>query len=115
MSKGVSKTIIIGNVGKPPEEFENGVGCRWPVAVNESWYDKTTKQKREHTEWFNCVAFGRLATSVMTYVNKGDPLYIEGRIQTREWSENGHKRQLTELICLDVQYLKMRITANGNV
>ena len=69
------------------------------VATSEEWKDKETGEKRERTEWHRIVAFKRLAEICGQYLAKGRQVYIEGRIQTREWEDrDGNKRYTTEIV-----------------
>ena len=101
MARGVNKAILIGNVGGDPEvrHMPNGNAvANITLATSDSWKDKNTGQQQERTEWHRVVFFGRLAEVVGDYVRKGSKLYIEGRIQTREWEKDGVKRYTTEIV-----------------
>lgn len=101
MARGVNKAILIGNVGGDPEVryMPNGNAvANITLATSDSWKDKNTGQQQERTEWHRVVFFGRLAEVVGEYVRKGSKLYIEGRIQTREWEKDGVKRYTTEIV-----------------
>ena len=101
MARGVNKAILIGNVGGDPEvrHMPNGNAvANITLATSDSWKDKNTGQHQERTEWHRVVFFGRLAEVVGDYVRKGSKLYIEGRIQTREWEKDGVKRYTTEIV-----------------
>lgn len=101
MARGVNKAILIGNVGGDPEvrHMPNGNAvANITLATSDSWKDKNTGQQQERTEWHRVVFFGRLAEVVGEYVRKGSKLYIEGRIQTREWEKDGVKRYTTEIV-----------------
>jgi single-strand DNA-binding protein len=95
------KTTIIGNIGADPEVKILPSGdavANFSVAVNEKWKDKQTGEMREHTEWYRCSAFGRLAQMIGEFRKKGDLVFIEGRNKTRSWeTENGEKRYATDL------------------
>ncbi|MFA5679566.1 MAG: single-stranded DNA-binding protein [Pseudomonas sp.] len=101
MARGVNKVILIGNVGGDPEVryMPNGNAvANITLATTDSWKDKQTGQQQERTEWHRVVFFGRLAEIVGEYVRKGSKLYIEGRLQTREWEKDGVKRYTTEIV-----------------
>lgn len=101
MARGVNKAILIGNVGGDPEVRHTPNGnavANITLATSDSWKDKNTGQQQERTEWHRVVFFGRLAEVVGEYVRKGSKLYIEGRIQTREWEKDGVKRYTTEIV-----------------
>ena len=101
MARGVNKVILIGNVGGDPEVryMPNGNAvANVTLATSDSWKDKQTGQQQERTEWHRVVFFGRLAEIVGEYVRKGSKIYIEGRLQTREWEKDGVKRYTTEIV-----------------
>lgn len=107
-SRGVNKVFLLGNVGKAPEirYTPNGDAvANFSVATSETWKDKSTGQKQEATEWHRCVAFNRLAEIVEQYVNKGSKLYLEGKLKTRQWEQEGIKRYSTEIVVSDMQML----------
>lgn len=101
MARGVNKVLLIGNAGADPEVryMPNGNAVtNITLATSDSWKDKQTGQPQERTEWHRVVFFGRLAEIVGEYVRKGSKLYIEGRLQTREWEKDGVKRYTTEVV-----------------
>ncbi|HDZ57958.1 MAG TPA: single-stranded DNA-binding protein [Pseudomonas xinjiangensis] len=101
MARGVNKVILIGNVGGDPEVryLPNGNAvANVTLATSDSWKDKQTGQQQERTEWHRVVFFGRIAEVVGEYVRKGSKMYIEGRLQTREWEKDGVKRYTTEIV-----------------
>ena len=104
----VNKAIILGNVGKDPEMRQTQSGepvANFSIATSEKYKDKTGNQV-EKTEWHNIVAFGKLAGIISQYVNKGDQLYIEGKITTRKWQDKtGADRWSTEIIANQMQML----------
>ena len=110
-SRGVNKAIIVGNVGQDPETryLPDGTACTTiSVATSESWKDKNTGDQQERTEWHRCVFWGRLAEVVAEYVRKGSKLYIEGKLQTRSWEQDGIKRYATEIVAREMQMLDSR-------
>jgi single-strand DNA-binding protein len=101
MARGVNKVILIGNIGGDPEVkyLPNGNAvANVTLATSDSWKDKQTGQPQERTEWHRIVFFGKLAEIVGEYVRKGSKMYIEGRLQTREWEKDGVKRYTTEIV-----------------
>ena len=101
MARGINKAILIGNAGGDPEVryMPNGNAVtNLTLATSDSWKDKQTGQTQERTEWHRVVFFGRLAEVVGEYVRKGSKIYIEGRLQTREWEKDGVKRYTTEIV-----------------
>ena len=106
---GVNKVILIGNLGRDPELRYTQTGqavCNFSLATTESWSDKSSGDKVERTEWHRIVAWGRTAELCAQYLAKGRTVYIEGRLQTREWEDrDGNKRTTTEVNALTVQFL----------
>ena len=95
---GINKVILIGNLGKTPElKYAAGGNAilNLSLATSETWTDKNTGQKQEKTEWHRVVLFGKLAELVSKYCNKGSKLYIEGKLQTRKWTNKEGKDQYT--------------------
>jgi len=87
---GVNKVILIGNLGKDPEvrHLENGTAvANFSLATSESYKDRTSGERKTITEWHNIVAWRGLAEVAEKYLKKGDPLYIEGKIRTRQWED----------------------------
>lgn len=103
----VNKVIAIGNLGRDPEVRYTTGGdpiCNWSIACTEKYKDKSG-EKVEKTEWIRCVAFGRLAEIVGEYLAKGDPCFIEGRLQTRKYEKDGVTHYATEVIVDRLQLL----------
>ena len=98
---GVNKAIIVGNLGSDPELRHTQGGTtvvNFRVATNEVFTNKNG-ERNERTEWHRVVAFGRLAEICGQYLTKGKQVYIEGRIQTRDWEDQtGNKRYTTEIV-----------------
>jgi len=110
-SRGVNKVILVGNAGNAPEfrVMPNGNGvANVSIATSETWKDKTTGEQQEKTEWHRVIFFNRLAEIVEQYVKKGGKLYIEGRLQTRSWEQDGVKRYTTEIVASEMQMLDSR-------
>jgi single-strand DNA-binding protein len=108
MAGGVNKVILIGNLGKDPEVRFTPSGAavaNFNIATNESWTDKSG-QKQERTEWHRIVVWGKLAELCGEYLKKGRQCYVEGRLQTREWTDKeGKKNYTTEIVAQTVQFL----------
>lgn len=103
----VNKVILIGNLGRDPEVrfMPNGDAvCNFSIATTESWKDKAG-QKQEKVEWHNIVMYRKLAEIAGEYLKKGRPVYIEGRLQTRDWEKDGVKRYTTEIVADSMQML----------
>lgn len=106
----MQKVILIGNLGKDPEvkSFENGGKIvNFTVGVTERGYKtKDGKEISDHTEWFNCsVRQNGLAGVVEQYVKKGNKVYVEGKLRTREYEKDGQKKYLTELLVDNMELL----------
>ncbi len=112
MARGVNKVILIGNLGKDLETryFPNGDAvANAALATSESWTDKASGEKKEHTEWHNIVFRRKLAEIAAQYLKKGSKVYIEGSLRTRKWQDKeGHDRYTTEIIVSDMQMLDGR-------
>ena len=108
MAGSVNKAIVIGNLGKDPEvRFTPGgqAVANFSVATNESWKDKNG-QAQERTEWHRIVVWGKLAELCGEYLKKGRSAYVEGRLQTREWTDKENRRQFTtEVVAQNVVFL----------
>ena len=106
---GVNKVILIGNLGRDPELRYTQSGqavCNFTLATTESWTDKGSGDKVEKTEWHRIVVWGATAEAAAKYLAKGRSVYIEGKLQTREWEDKeGHKRQTTEIVAQNVTFL----------
>jgi single-strand DNA-binding protein len=93
--------MLIGNLGKDPETRYSPSGLaitNFNLATSETWKNKDG-EKETKTEWHRVVAFGKLAEICGEYLTKGKTVYIEGRIQTREWEDrDGVKRYTTEIV-----------------
>ena len=110
-SRGINKVILVGNAGNDPEfrVMPNGNGvANVSLATSETWKDKSTGDQQEKTEWHRVIFFNRLAEIVEQYIKKGSKLYIEGRLQTRSWEQDGVKRYTTEIVASEMQMLDSR-------
>lgn len=108
----VNKAILIGNLGKDPELRYTPSGaavCTFSLATTEKWRDKESNELKEQTNWHNIVLWGRQAETAKEYLQKGSPVYIEGRIQTRSYDDkDGNKRWITEIVGQRMQFLGRR-------
>lgn len=105
MARGVNKVILVGTCGQDPEVryMPNGNAVtNLSLATSEQWTDKQSGQKVEKTEWHRVVMFGKVAEIAGEYLRKGSQVYIEGKLQTREWEKDGTKRYTTEIV-VDMQ------------
>jgi single-strand DNA-binding protein len=101
--KTLNKVMILGRLGKDPEVrfMQSGQAvANFSVATNERTQDKDGNWQDAPPEWHRIVLFGKQAETAGNYLHKGDQVYIEGRIQTREWKDKeGQKRYTTEIVC----------------
>ena len=105
----VNKVILLGNLGRDPELRYTPGGqpvANFSIATSESWNKKDGSGREEKTEWHRIVAWGRTAELCAQYLAKGRTVYIEGRLQTREWeNKEGQKQRTTEVIANSVQFI----------
>lgn len=104
---GINKVIILGRLGQDPEMKAVGQGStvtRLNVATSENWTDKNG-QKQERTEWHRITVWGKLAELCGKYLAKGRQVYVEGKLQTRSWEDNGVKKYATDIVASTVQFL----------
>ena len=98
----LNKVILIGNLGQDPEARFTPQGtavCNLSVATNESWKDQSGEMQ-DRTEWHRVVMYWRMAETATEYMKKGQMVYVEGRLHTREWEDqNQIKRRTTEIRC----------------
>jgi len=108
----VNKVILVGRLGRDPETRYTGAGqavCNFTLATDESYRDRTgNRQKR--TEWHRIVLWGKLAEIAQQYLKKGQLVYIEGRIQSRQWEDknSGQKRTTVEIVANSMKMLTSR-------
>ena len=115
---GLNKVMLIGNLGADPEMRYTPSGAAvatFSVACNRSWTSRETGERQEQTEWVRVVTWNRLAENCSQYLSKGRPVYVEGRLQTRQWEDQqGQTRYMTEVVALDVQFLSGRGDGGGD-
>lgn len=102
----LNRATIIGNLTRDPElkSLPSGVKVvSFSVATNRVWYDQN-RQKQEATDYHNIVAFGKPAETIAQYMKKGSSIYVEGRLQTRSWDQDGKKQYRTEIIAEKFQF-----------
>ena len=108
MSGTLNKVMLIGHTGDEVKMhyFEGGNSLgRFPIATNESYTNKQTGERITTTEWHNVVVSNKLAEICEKYLSKGDRVFIEGRIKTRQWEQDGIKRYSTEIHATDMNFL----------
>ena len=103
MAGSVNKVILVGNVGNDPEirTFGNGGKvANFSLATSENWRDKQSGERKEKTEWHRVAVFNDgLVGVIERYVKKGSKLYVEGKLQTRKWTDNsGQEKYTTEIV-----------------
>jgi len=114
MARGLNKAILIGRLGKDPEIRYTQDGravANFTIATNEEWKDKNTGEKKERTEWHRIVAFGKLGEICGEYLAKGRLVYLEGRLQTRSYEQEGVTKYTTEIVANDMQMLESKNAA----
>lgn len=113
---GVNKVILVGNLGSDPQVRYTPSGqavANFNIATSERFNNKAG-EKEERTEWHRIVAWGKLAEICQQYLKKGKQVYIEGRLQTRQWEDQqGQKRQTTEIVAQTMQMLGRAGEAGG--
>jgi single-strand DNA-binding protein len=103
MAGSVNKVILIGNLGRDPETRRMNSGdavVSFSVATTESWRDKASGERKDRTEWHNVVIFNEnLGKIAEQYLKKGSKVYVEGQLQTREFTDKeGNQRKTTEIV-----------------
>ncbi|MDC9723647.1 MAG: single-stranded DNA-binding protein [Urechidicola sp.] len=115
MAGTVNKVMLIGHLGDDVKvhyfDDKNSIG-RFPLATNESYTNKQTGEKITTTEWHNIVVRNKLAEICEKYLSKGDKIYCEGRIKTRQWESEGVKRYMTEIHVVDMTFLTTKKELN---
>lgn len=106
---GVNKVILVGNLGRDPEvkrTQSNVPVANFTVATSDRWKDKNSGEWKESTEWHRVVMWRGLAEVAERYLKKGKQVYIEGRLETRKWTDSsGNDRYTTEIVASDMQML----------
>mgnify|MGYP000058098968 FL=1 len=111
MSGTINKVILIGHLGDEVKMnyFEGGNSLgRFPIATNETYTNKQTGEKVTNTEWHTLVVRNKLAEICEKYLSKGDKVYCEGRIKTRQWEQEGQKRYTTEIHVANMTFLSTK-------
>lgn len=116
MSRGLNKVMLIGRLGRDPEMRYTPSGrpvTTFSLATSRSW-NTSEGERRTETEWFTIVAWGSLAEICKNYLNKGQQVYIEGRLQTRHWDDaEGNKHSATEVVASEMIMLGERRDLNN--
>ena len=116
MSGSVNKVILLGRLGRDPESKTMGSGDKmvsFSLATTESWRDKASGERKEKTEWHNVVIWNDgIAKIAEQYLRKGSEVYIEGQLQSREYTDkDGNQRKVTEIV---LQRFKGELTMIGS-
>ena len=112
----VNKAILVGRLGRKPEQRTSQSGntiTTFSIATSERRKDQSGEWS-EHTEWHNIVCFGRTAETAATYLDKGRQVYVEGRIQTRNYEKDGQTHYRTEVVANILQFLGGRDDAGSS-
>jgi single-strand DNA-binding protein len=114
----VNKVILVGRLGKDPETRYTGSGqavCNFSLATDESYKDRNG-ERQKRTEWHRVVVWAKLAEICQQYLKKGSLIYVEGRIQSRQWDDKatGQKRYATEIIANGMKMLGSKGDSGGS-
>ena len=113
----LNKVTLIGRLGQDPEIRYTQSGsavANATIATNDYWTDKQGG-KQERTEWHSLVLWGKLADLAQSYLKKGSQVYVEGRLQTRDWEDQqGQKHYKTEVVVTTMQFLDAKISESGS-
>lgn len=104
----LNRTTLIGNLGADPVLRylpDNTPTITINLATTETWKDRTTKEKRERTDWHRVVFFNALAEVVSKYLKKGSQIYVEGKLRTRKWEDSNGVHYVTEILGQEMQML----------
>ncbi len=117
MAGTINKVILIGNLGDDVKmhyfEGGNSIG-RFPIATSESYTNKQTGEKITNTDWHNIVVRNKLAEICEKYLNKGDKVYVEGKLKNRQWEQDGVKRYATEVHVNEMTILSNKRNDDNN-
>ncbi|MDR0368718.1 MAG: single-stranded DNA-binding protein [Bacteroidales bacterium] len=115
MAGGINKVILVGHLGRDPEvrTLESGVKvARFSLATTETYKDKSGERK-DVTEWHNIVVWRNLADVAERYLTKGKLIYVEGKLRTHSWEDNGAKRYATEVVADNFTMLGSKSDGGG--
>lgn len=112
-----NKVMLMGNLTRDPELRFTGSNmpiCKVGIAVNRQWTDRNTNERKEETTFVDCTAFGRQAEVINQYMQKGRPIFIEGRLNLNQWQDQqGQNRSKLEVIIENFQFLGGRDDQGG--
>ena len=116
MNGTTNKVLLIGNLGDDVKlhhfDEQNCIG-RFPIATTESYISRTGERITE-TEWHNIVTRNKLAELCDRYLKKGDKVFVEGRIKTRKWDDNGQMRYTTEIVANSIEFLHQKLIMSND-
>ena len=109
----VNKVILVGRLGRDPETRYTSSGqavCNFTMATDSSYKNRTTGERQKLTEWHRIVMWGKLAEIGQQYLKKGMLVFVEGRLQTRQWDDkrDGSKKTSTEIVANEMRMLTSR-------
>lgn len=114
----VNKVILVGNLGQDPEVRRMGNGdpvVNLSIATSERWIDKASGEKKERTEWHRVVIFDEgIARVAEQYLRKGSKVYLEGKMQTRKYEQNGVEKYTTEVVLQRFKSQLLMLDTNGS-
>ena len=117
MAASLNKVMLLGHLGDEVKmHYFDGGNClgRFPIATNETYTNKSTGERVTTTEWHNIVVRNKLAEICEKHLSKGDLVYIEGRIKSRQWqTDAGEKRYTTEIQTIDLQFINTKKGASS--
>ena len=108
----LNKVMLIGFVGSDPElkqTGENKTFCKFTLATSEVY------QKKQYTQWHNVTVWGKMANACGTYIKKGDPIFLEGKIQTTIRGEGAERKYYTGVVAYNISFLKPKNKGEGAV
>lgn len=117
MSGSLNKVMLIGNLGDDVKiHYFNDSNCiaRFPIATNETYTLKESNERVTQTEWHRIVTRNKLAELCEKYLSKGDMVFVEGKIKTRKWNDNGTDRYQTEIHAETIQFLNTKNSGTGH-
>ena len=105
----INKVMLLGNLGRDPELRSTPKGnqvLNFPMATSRRWKDRETDEIHNETDWHRIVVWGRQAEVLSEYLKKGSQVHVEGRLQTRSWTDNdGGRLYSTEIVASRIQML----------
>ena len=108
MVRGVNKVILIGNLTQDPTSNftqSGGAVVNFTLAISRSWRDRNTNERRDQTEYVRVVCFGALAENANQYLRQGSSCFVEGRLQTRSYEQDGQRRYISEVVANELTFL----------